>query len=226
MTKVSDRKIYPASLLKSSDQEDWEKAYRKTIDPKYAKGTRKWATSIRGTAEKGEQKPPLYLVPRERGGPSYKSAPLAKNTSDQVHYALVSKGFGMQDLSSFTLGPIPGPEGGLCLVNYAFSKQVCVHHLEGGGKVNLSRKTFWQKSRKPTREIRLLPSRKLKVDRRVFEAEEWLQDNFDLWYPEWKKWRDIVALCSNGNFHWGDESPIVKYYHEGNYLDFVERKKE
>lgn len=80
----------------------------------------------------------IYFIPRERGGPSYKSVPLEGVINDDVQYCPISKGYPMQDVSSFTLGPIVGE--GLCLVNSAFSKSICIMHIEGGGKVDLKRK--------------------------------------------------------------------------------------
>jgi len=220
---LSSLRFCDPAILTIDDPEEWEKAYAQTIDRKYAKDSKKWSTKIQGVSEVD---PSIYLIPRERGGPSFKDAPLAHNTSDQVHYALVSKGFAMQALSSFSLGPIPGPEGGLCLVNYAFSKQVCIHHIEGGGKINKNRKALWQRSRKPKYQITVLSEDYMLVDDKKVNSEEWLLAHRKEWYPGWKEWRNLVALCSNGNFHWGDLSSVVKYYHEGIFLDFVEWKKE
>ena len=220
------RKIADFEILNSSSEKEWEKVYQATLDPKYQKGTRGYSKKVVGKAVAEGAIPPIFLIPRERGGPSYKSYRLADGyEADDLQYAAVSKGFGMQDLSSFTLGPIIDKEGGLCLVNYAHSKMICVHHLEGGGKVDLKRKSYWRRSKKTKREVQMLDRKRILVDGVEYATIDWLKENTELWFPEWERWRKSVALCSNGNFHWGEESPIVAYYDKGDYLGFVEWKK-
>lgn len=243
---ATHRKIADFALLRTNDPETWEKAYRDTIEEKYQKGTRGYSKKFVGTSIPEGEEVPIFLIPRERGGPSYKEQSIAGFAPDDLQYCAISKGFGMQDLSSFSLGPIIGPEGGLCLVNYSHSKQICLHHLEGGGVVDLKRKGYWRRSRHPLRTIELCANSKLKgcqkatklswngtskrprikVDGVEHDALLWMEEHKDLWFPEWEKWRNSVALCSNGNFHWAEESPTICYYNLGRYLDFVEWKKE
>lgn len=219
----SGRRILDPVLFNTDNPDDWEKGYQLIFDQKYKKNTRSYSTTITGCPVKGE--PPIYLIPRERGGPSYKSVDLEGCDIDDVQYCLVSKGFPMQDLSSFTLGPIVGE--GLCLVNAAFSKSICVMHIEGGGKFNLGRKSFWQSSKKPLRKIKLLNDQEMEVDSLVVDIHKWLKDNESLWLDEWIKWRNAIALCSIGDFHWTDNSPTVAYRASiGKYLDFVRWKKQ
>jgi hypothetical protein len=132
----------------------------------------------------------------------------------------------MNDVSSFSLGPVIGH--GLCVVNAAFSKSICVMHLEGG-KVDLKRRNFWKSKR--DRKINIIDEENFIVDGKNFNIKKWLKDNKDLWFPEWTIWRKSVALCSDGDFHWckltnGEYSPTLFYYNKGKYLDFVTWKKE
>ena len=65
------------------------------MNRKYAKGTRNFSTKFIGNAWTGESQPPIFLVPRVRGGASYKSIPLQSVQSDDVVYCPISKGFSM-----------------------------------------------------------------------------------------------------------------------------------
>ena len=149
-------------VFQTSDPAAWELVYQNTMDKKYAKGGRNFSRSVGGTPYEGEGSAPIFLIPRERGGPSYKSVPLEGASSDAVVYCLISKGFGMQDVSSFTLGPIVGE--GLCLVNAAFSKAICLMHIVGGGVVDLKRKNYWRPKRVPDRVIKVIDDHHLMVD--------------------------------------------------------------
>ena len=204
--------------------ESWEQEYKRIINPKYAKGTRNFNPTITGRKWENPEQPPIYVIPRVRAGPSYKSVVLDGVTSEDVAYMPISKGFPMQDVSSFTMGPIVGE--GLCLVNAAFSKSVTVMHIEGGGKVNLKRKTFWQKTRAPHRNVSVIDDNNIRVDSIKYNTYEWLRDNEHLWLAEWDKWRKCVAMCSLGNFHWTDDSVTIAYRYKEKYLDFVRWKKE
>ena len=233
----SGRCVAPLALFDVDDDKEWEEAYQTTMDRKYAKGTRNYSKKITGSpVEDGEA--PIFLIPRERGGPSYKDVDLEGVETSDVQFCAISKGFGMQDVSSFTLGPIVGH--GLCLVNAAYSKAVCVMHLVGGGVVDLSRKDFWRPGT-PKRKIQLLTRAAdetllrgleiasedtMLVDKEECKIEEWLRDNEAEWLPEWEKWSRSVALCSSGDFHWTDKSPTVAYRHCGTYLGFVDWKKQ
>ena len=209
---LSTRKITDSSLFNTTDPQLWEAAYQDTINPKYKKGTRN--CRIKPPTTKFHDAP-IYLVPRERGT-SYKDIPLFDSAGkqvkpDDVFYAPVSKGYGMQDLSSFTVGPIVGE--GLCLVNTAFSKAIGIMHVEGGGKWSDKRKNFWIRNKKPKYQIHRVTSDTMSVDSVVVNIHEWLDSHKDEWYPEWLKWHDSVALCGDGNFHWIDDWETLAYYH-------------
>jgi hypothetical protein len=139
-------------------------------------------------------------------------------------YMSISKGYHGQDVSSFSLGPIVG--NGLCLVNAAFGKSITIHHIAGGGVVDLSRKSFWRPSRTPLRTIQAVDTTHMLVDSQLVVIHDWLKSNEALWLPEWEKWRKSIAVCSEGSFHWGSNSTTVAYRYRDNYLTFVEWKKE
>lgn len=218
------RIIGNTQLVNTYDQQQWEAEYEKIMDKKYAKGTRKYNLEITGKVWTGQGNPPIFLVPRTRGGPSYKAMPLWGTTSEDVHYMAISKGYAGQDVSSFTLGPIVGE--GLNLVNAAFSKSICIMHIEGGGTLDLKRKNFWHPSKAPTRNVKLLNETTIIVDGQGHNIFQWLKMNENLWLPEWEKWRRAIAMSSLGDFHWTDKSPTIAYQHRGEYLDFVTWKKE
>ena len=199
--KISgNRQIGNFTLFDTTDSQLWEAEYRRVMNQKYAKGTRNFSTSLTGNSWTGAGQPPIFLVPRVRGGASYKSVQLQGVTSDDVAYCPISKGFSMQDVSSFTLGPIVGE--GLCLVNSAFSKSICIMHIEGGGRLDLSRKNFWRRSRTPQRIIQLVNDAHMSVDGQIFIIHEWLSANEHVWIDQWELWRKSIALSSMGDFHW------------------------
>ncbi len=210
------------NIFNSIDVKKWEHAYNITIDNKYKKNTRSWNKTIHGIPDKSCKEASIYVIPRERGGPSYKNVNLDGCDSKNLQYCLISKGFGMQDVSSFTLGPIVGH--GLCLVNSAFSKVISVHHIEG--KVNLKRKNFWQSPRTLKYKITNILIDTMKVNNKIVNIKQWLQSNEHLWLGEWTKWSKHVALCSMGDFHWGDKSDTIGYRVDGKYVDFKTWKKE
>src|SRR5438132_13889724 len=177
-----NRKVADPSLFLSSDPHKWEQAYQQVMDKKYAKGTRNYSKKIvvpPWLPWQGKGDPPVYIIPRQRGGPSYKKHLLEGAQASDLQYCLISKGFPMQDLSSFTLGPIVGE--GLCLVNSAFSKSICVEHIEGGGRCDLSHKNFWRRASKPDRKISLINEKQMLVDGQVVDIKTWLKDNEKLW---------------------------------------------
>ena len=222
-TEASGKRIIgDISLFDSTKEEDWESMYERIMEKKYAKETRNFSKKITGKKCDGEV--PIYVVPLERGGPSYKTVELEGCNSEDVFYARISKGFGMQDVSSFTIGPIVGE--GLCLVNAAFSKSICVMHIEGGGKVNLKRKNYWQRKKKPEREIVLINEEEMKVNGHTVKIVEWLKENEGIWMEEWNRWRKYIALSSRGSFHWADASETIAYRYKNKYINFVEWKKE
>lgn len=233
-----NRNIHTLSLFETNDEDKWNEAYEKTMDKKYKKGTRNYSKKIDVPSLENVDEAPIYLIPRERGGPSYKDVDLVGVDVSQVRFCPISKGFPMQDVSSFTLGPIPGH--GLCLVNSAYSKSICVMHIVGGGKCDLSRKNFW-KPGKPTRNIELRTrvadqtllaslnitnSETMIVNGKEWIIEDWLRAHEDEWLSEWTKWSRSVALCSMGDFHWTDTSPTISYRYKKRYLGFVDWKKK
>jgi len=239
MTKACSKRIIgDLKLFKSDDINEWEAEYEKILNPKYKKNIRNFSKKITGTPiseiESFKYKnPQIYLISRERGGDSYKNCNPVGCEAEDLFYAPISKGYSMNDVSSFSLGPVVGE--GLCVVNAAFSKSICVMHLEGGN-LDLKRKNFWKP--KKERTIELIDNSKnidynqyFKVDGKKFKIKKWLKDNKDLWYPEWKLWCRSIALCSDGDFHWtklpnGEYSQTLCYYNHGDYLDFVTWKKE
>ena len=182
-TKAStNRIIADLSLFDSDDPLVWERAYEQTMEKKYAKGSRNFGRTIHGTPCKDPQ---IFLIPRVRGGPSYKKNDLQGTDPSELQYCPISKGFSMQNVSSFTLGPIIGE--GLCLVNAAFSKCICIGHLEGGGKVDLKRKNFWKSSKHPIRKIKIKNNILVVDNISYYNLYKWLQNNEDLWYQEWEE---------------------------------------
>lgn len=163
------------ALFSSDDPDLWERAYEEIMDPKYKKSTRGWSRTIKAPVKE----PLIYLIPRQRG-PSYKDNTLVDHHdlpvgNNEIQYCPISKGYPMQDVSSFTLGPIVG--SGLCLVNSAFSKGICVHHLEGG-RFDPSRKNYWNspKNRK-VRHVELLNKTEMLVDGLIVDRVGWLKDH-------------------------------------------------
>lgn len=76
--------------------------------------------------------PPIYIIPRLRCV-SYKDISLEVVTIDEVVYCSISKGLPLNGVSSFWVGPFVGSDVGVCLVNMAFSKEIAICHIEGGG---------------------------------------------------------------------------------------------
>lgn len=247
MSKASSsRLVGNPAIFDSDDPAAWEAMYTEIMEAKYSKNTRnfsrkitapKWAGDSEDDCTEGD--PPIFIIPRVRGGASYKSVPLKASpegrflSADEIAYCPISKGFSMQDVSSFTLGPIVGE--GLCLVNAAFSKAICIMHIEGGGTFDLKRKNFWKSARKPHRVVKVLGSHHISVDDVPHNTVNWLNENEDLWREQWDKWRKAIALCSRGDFHWTDSSETVMFFspnmmagrgEKGAYLSFPEWKKE
>lgn len=217
-----NRTIGDFNLFNSSDRQRWEEEYVKTMLPKYSKWTKNFSTKLEGKAYPGDI-PPIFVIPRIRTK-SYKEIPILNLTSEDLFYAPISKGYPMQEVSSFSLGPIVGK--GFCLVNAAFSCSIAVHHIEGGGKVNLSRVDFWQRAKNPLRNISLIDGKHMMVDNIPYIITDWLKHNENLWLPEWEVWSKSIALCSQGDFHWADKTPTIAYRDQNRYLDFVSWKKE
>jgi len=216
----------------------WEEEYQRILDAKYKRGRRNYSTTLlRKEPVVAYENPPIFVVPRQRGGPSYKSIPLVHNGEriddaskpGVVAYLPISKGYPMGDLSSFTLGPVVN--GGLCVVNSAFSKIVCPFHLVGG-KVDLKAKGYWKKDKTPVHTVEVIDEYtrtsvgRMRVDGVVHDTLEWLTKHESEWKPEWEKWRRCVAMSSMGSFHWDrSEVPII-FWDGKKYCDFVEWKKQ
>lgn len=204
--------------------EFWELMYNEVMDKKYKKNSRNFTTIISGKKHK-DGEAPIFLVPRERGGPSYLKVKLEGVDNEDVQYAPISKGFPMQDLSSFTMGPVVGE--GLCIVNAAFSKSITIAHIEGGGIVDLKRKNYWKRSKIPKRKVKIISSEVMKVDGIKYNILEWLKENEKKWLSEWEIWRRSIALSSIGDFHWTDGlDETIAYKYKDNYFSFVDWKRE
>lgn len=220
-TQTSGKRFVLDTRLFDDPNCDWEVLYQTNMDVKYKKGIRKFSTEIKGIPQK---EPLIFLVPRERTK-SYLAVELAGVDKKDVQYAAISKGFAMNDLSSFSLGPIPGE--GLCLVNAAFSKQICIGHIEGGGIVNLKRKNYWQRSKKPTYNIQYINEVQMKVDDIIVNIHKWLKEHENEWFPQWELWRRSISLCSKGDFHWDDKmDATISYRYNMEYLTFIQWKKQ
>lgn len=226
-TEVSGKRIVgDISIFEGGTAEDWEIMYQSVMDPKYKKGTRNFSTVIKGRPSPLDEAP-IFMVPRVRGGPSYLETPLEGVNNEDVQFCPISKGYPMQDVSSFTLGPVVGE--GLNVVNAAFSKCITIAHIEGGGVVDFSRKNFWKRARKSHRNIKQVSANSMTVNGKKYNIHEWLKDNEDVWLSEWDLWRKSIAVCSMGDFHWADEDKMdstLAYRYKQYYLDFVTWKKE
>jgi len=204
----SVRRVADPELFHETDPDVWEQAYEEVMHPKYTKTGRNFSRRITGNPHASDD-PPIYMIPRVRAGPSYKDHEVSGASVEDIAYCPISKGYPMQEVSSFTLGPVVGE--GLCIVNAAFSKIICISHIEGGGCVDYKRKHFWRKARVPERQIELVDDSHITVDGDVWVTNDWLAEHEHLWFDEWEKWRKSVALCGLGDFHWSDGSPVVSY---------------
>lgn len=224
MKASKNRIVADLSLFENADPANWESCYDRIMEKKYKKNTRRFSYNIYGMPQ-DDNIAPVYVVPRIRAGPSYLQIPLRGIDLSHVQYCPISKGFSMQDVSSFTMGPIVGE--GLCLVNAAFSKCVTVAHIEGGGILDLKRVNFWKRARKPKRNITIIDDESMIVDGVKNNIKVWLKENEQLWLTEWEKWRKSIALCSRGDFHWTDKmGETISYRYKSEYLDFVQWKKQ
>lgn len=216
------RQIGNMMLFTTLDPTTWEAEYQRIMDPKYKKGARNYHIKLTGMPWSQPGNPPIYLVPRSRGS-SYKDIALSGVRQEDVLFCPISKGFSMGDVSSFTLGPIPGQ--GLCLVNSAFKCCINIKHIEGGGILDLKRKNFWRASRHPVRQIVMVNEHEMSVDGIIVNIHMWLRTNEHLWLPQWDIWSKSIALSSLGDFHWTDGSDIIGYRYNEQYLTFLQWKK-
>jgi hypothetical protein len=211
-------------IFASTNPQDWEDLYRQVLNKKYQKGIKNFSTKITGRPIPGNVEPPVFLVAWERGN-SYLDTPLQgiRNNKD-VQFCQISKGFAMGDLSSFSLGPIVGE--GLCIVNACWSKTITIAHIEGGGVVDLTKKNFWKRARRPLRSISFISENEISVNRVRHNTIEWLTANEHLWFNEFQYHADVISLCSDGDFHWNEGLGDIVGYRQGkDYLSFVEWKK-
>lgn len=103
-----------------------EKIYQEKYENvKYKKNSKNFSTVIHG---KPVELPNIYVIPRQRGGPSYKDVKLELDDANDIQFYPISKGYSMQDVSSFTFAPVVGH--GLNIVNRAFSKCISVQHID------------------------------------------------------------------------------------------------
>lgn len=256
MIKCAQKRCHlDLALFDEVDDDKWEEMYKECMNEKYAKNTRHFDRGYAMTPDKGQ----VYVVPRIRKE-SYLDVPLVnveESTKQgttiymdktRVRYCPISKGFGMQDVSSFTLGPVVGE--GLCVVNAAFSKQICIDHITGNGKYDPSRVGHWVNKGPVKRNVELVDVRGahranaiynggdvkqcIRVNGKVYDAIAWLTTYKELWFEEWDKWRRSIALCSDGNFHWSDKlGDSIAFYNskemiaqgQPDIIDFVMWKK-
>lgn len=212
----------------SNTYEYWEQIYQeKYEDVKYKKNSKNFSTVIHG---KPVESPNIYVIPRQRGGPSYKDVELEFDDAEDIQFCPISKGYSMQDVSSFTLGPVIGH--GLNVVNSAFSKCISIKHIDGSGNYNEKLKKYWKKTRKgPLRKIINLTNNTMNVDGVIVDKRKWLEKNKNLWFPDWKKWHDSIRMSAIGNFNWSDDSETLIYCNcidkpdQNIYIDFVTWKK-
>jgi hypothetical protein len=197
-------------LLASNNMQVWEEAYQKCVPFKYSK-SRYSPKKVDASEDKKEiPAPRVYVIPRIRTQ-SYKIPLEGVDDPTTIVYCPISKGYGMQGLSTFSLGPSCDPKNPfLVLVNGAYSKVIAVEHLEGKGCFDLKRKNFWKRARKPLFTIEMEGFDKIRVNQKLFDLSSWLNDNRQLWYPEWSKWSKHVTFYGEGSFHWS-KTPTVTY---------------
>ena len=221
-------KSYPKIKFVLED-DYWENLYQeKYKDNKYKKNTKNFSNKIVG---KSVENPNIYIIPRQRGGPSYKNVKLEFDQAEDIQFCPVSKGYSMQDVSSFTLGPVENHS--LNIVNCAFSKCISISHIDGSGRFDVKNKKYWKKIKKnPLRRIVNLTETEMSIDGTRVVKKLWLENNKELWYEDWKKWHDAIRFGSEGSFNWTNNSEILLYCNcvddpnKNEYINFVTWKKE
>lgn len=204
----------------------WENMYNmQYTGNKYKKNTKNFSMKIHG---KSVDNPNIYIIPRQRGGPSYKDVLLEYDNAEEIQFCPISKGYSMQDVSSFTLGPVVNH--GLNIVNSAFSKCIAIKHIDGSGIFSDKTKMFWKKYRKsPIRNIIDMDEYHMMVDGILENKKKWLEMNLHLWFDNWKNWHDAIRMSANGNFNWCSDSETIIYCNcvsgTNEYMNFVNWKK-
>jgi hypothetical protein len=210
----------------------WETVYQEKYNGnKYKKNTKNFSKIIHG---KVIENPNIYIIPRKRGGPSYKDVKLEYDNTEDIQFCPISKGYSMQDVSSFTLGPIVNH--GLNLINSAFSKSIAIKHIDGSGIYTEKNKKYWKKNRKGAiRNIVNISDNKMKVDGIEVDKIEWLEENKDFWFENWKKWHDSIRLDANGlndSINCINRNEVIIYCNcidvpnQNVYMDFITWKKK
>ena len=189
-------KIADVNLFDISNKNIWMEAYRLVQNNRLKPGYYNYSRKLIGTPN--QQFPTVHVVKRVRGGESYKNIKLKDidgnpiNAND-IFWVPVSKGYSFSDLSPYVIGPIPSH--GINILNATCSKVILSCHLNG--KFDLSRNNFWKKNNHAH-------------DEGAYNIESLLEN--DVWYNEWKKWSDHVALCGESSSHWTDDmGKIIAY---------------
>lgn len=211
-----------------TSEDYWENLYNEKYNGnKYRKNTKNFSKIIYG---KSVDNPNIYIIPRQRAGPSYKDVNLEFDNPKDIQFCPVSKGYSMQDVSSFTLGPVINH--GLNVVNSAFSKCIAIKHIDGSGHFTCNNKKYWKKNRKgPLRKIINISDDMMEVDGTLVNKIDWLEQNKNIWYDDWHKWHDSIRLDPNGNFNWCSDSEVIIYCNcidnpgTNLFMDFVTWKK-
>jgi hypothetical protein len=91
----------------------------------------------------------------------------------------------------------------------------------------VKKKYFWtiNKNSSITRKI-TCSGKNIIVNGKSHNTHKWLKNNKELWFEEWLQWSQTVAMNSMGDFHWSNNSEVIAYYDNGEYLDFVQWKKK
>ena len=72
--------------------------------------------------------------------------------------------------------------------------------------MDLTAKNFWRRGAQRSRVIEVLDARQMTVDGQVVSIPDWLRQHEAEWLEQWERWRQAVALCGLGDFHWTDHS--------------------
>ncbi|MBL4898144.1 MAG: hypothetical protein JKX76_00720 [Colwellia sp.] len=218
----------------------WQSEYRQIQYSKHQTGYKKYKKDSRGNGVITgiEQKrifdsdgnyvsghlPEIYIVPRRRTF-SYKKFDFVDRDGNHIDrdmsengwsYIPGSKGFSFADMSTHVLGPIvsEGTSHGINILNSSWSKLIKTTHLAGGEYNPKKKKDLWIS--KPVRKVEYNESTDiLIVDDVNYDPLEWINSNFDLWFPEWRKWSRAIALSGDASFKWLEKFDSVAWVHTG-----------